>query len=228
MKASLVAACVLSSALVANAEEAGPRHLIYLHGRIVQDQQDARPRHPEFGYYELEQILATFRERGFVVTGGIRPKDASLMVSADRVVEQIQRLVAAGVPASRITVVGGSMGAAIALRASLRLQNPAVRYCVLGACMSQSVPLLLTEYGAKPAGRILAIREKSDETSAPCPAWSGDAGPGATLVVREVVIDTGLRHGFLYRPLPEWVEPVVEWAQPPTRGTPAHQTAPPD
>lgn len=23
---------------------------------------------------------------------------------------------------------------------------------------------------------------------------------------------TGLAHGFLYRPLPEWVDPVVEWA----------------
>jgi hypothetical protein len=78
--------------------------------------------------------------------------------------------------------------------------------------MSQSVPLLLAEHGAKPAGRILAVREKSDETSEPCPAWSGDPGPQATLVVREIVLDTGLRHGFLYRPLREWVEPVVDWA----------------
>jgi len=212
MKAALVAACLWSATLVGGAEEAGPRHLIYLHGHIIQDQQNARPRHPEFGYYELEQILATFRERGFVVTGEIRPKDAPLMVSADRVVEQIRSLLASGVPASRITIVGGSMGAAIALRASLRLQNPALRYGVLGSCMSQSVPLLLAEYGAKPAGRILAIREKSDETSEPCPAWSGDTDPNAPLVVREILLDTGLRHGFLYRPLREWVEPVVDWA----------------
>jgi pimeloyl-ACP methyl ester carboxylesterase len=212
MKAALVAACLWSSALVTRADEPGPRHLIYLHGRIIQDQQNPRPRHPEFGYYELEQILATFRERGFVVTGEIRPKDAPLMVSADRVVEQIRGLLASGVPASRITVVGGSMGAAIALRASLRLQNPALRYGVLGACMSKTVPQLLAEYGAKPAGRILAIRETSDETSEPCPAWSGDADSHATLVVHEIVIDTGLRHGFLYRPLREWVEPVVDWA----------------
>ena len=212
MKAFLVAAFLSSWALASAADEAGPRHLIYLHGRIVQDQQDARPRHPEFGYYELEQILATFRERGFVVTGEIRPKDAPLLASADRVVEQIRGLLASGVPASRITVVGGSMGAAIALRASLRLQNPDVRYCVLGACLSQTVPLLLAEHGAKPNGRILAIREKSDETSEPCPAWSAETGPQASLVVREILLDTGLRHGFLYRPLREWVAPVVEWA----------------
>ena len=212
MKTALITVCVTLLALVAFADEAGPRHLIYLHGRIIQDTQSARPRHPEFGYYELEQILATFRERGFVVTGEIRPKKASLDESADRVVDQIRRLRSSGVPASRITVVGGSMGAAIALRASLRLQDPEVSFSVLGACMSQSVPLLLAEYGAVPAGRILAIREKSDETSGPCPAWSDDATSRATLVVREIVLDTGLRHGFLYRPLREWVEPVVDWA----------------
>ena len=82
-----------------------------------------------------------------------------------------------------------------------------------GACLSQTFPLLLAEHGAKPEGRILAIREKSDETSEPCPAWSGATDPKAPLVVRELLLDTGLRHGFLYRPLPEWVEPVVEWAK---------------
>jgi pimeloyl-ACP methyl ester carboxylesterase len=211
MKAALVAAWLGASALGAAADETGERHLIYLHGRIVQEQQSPRPRHPEFGYYELEQILAAFRERGFVVSGGIRPKDASLGVSADRVVEQVRGLLASSVSASRITVVGGSMGGAIALRASLRLQNPALRFCVLGACMSQSVPLLLSEHGAKPAGRFLAIRERSDETSEPCPAWSGDPD-AAALVVRELLLDTGLRHGFLYRPLREWVDPVIDWA----------------
>jgi hypothetical protein len=32
------------------AAEPGPRHLIYLHGRIIQDQQSARPKHPQWGY----------------------------------------------------------------------------------------------------------------------------------------------------------------------------------
>jgi pimeloyl-ACP methyl ester carboxylesterase len=212
MKTSLVAACVLASALAAGAEEAGPRHLIYLHGRIVQDQQSARPRHPVWGYYELEKILGTFRERGFVVTGAIRPKGASVSESADRVVDEVRGLVASGVPRNRITVMGGSMGAAIALLASARLQEPRLDFCVLGACLSQSVPLLAAEHGKKPAGRFLSFRETSDETSEPCPAWSDDPAGRATLVVREIVLSTGQSHGFLYRPLPEWVEPFLEWA----------------
>jgi pimeloyl-ACP methyl ester carboxylesterase len=210
--AGLAAALVLSSSLAASAGEPAAHHLIYLHGRIVQERQSARPKSAEFGYYELDQIVETFKKRGFVVTNGIRPKAASLDESAARVVDQVHELLAAGVPASRIAVVGASMGSAIALRASLRLQNADVSFSLLGACMSMNVPELLAEYGQRPAGRILAIREKSDEMSEPCPPWTDDTRSRATLTVRELVTETGLRHGFLYRPLPEWVEPVVEWS----------------
>lgn len=206
------AALLLLTPPIVAAEEAGPRHLIYLHGRIVQDQQSARPKHPEWGYYELEQILATLRARGFVVTGEIRPKNATLDQSAARVAGQVRRLRAAGVPLARITLLGGSMGAAIALRAALVLQEQDLRVAVLGACLSLTVPDLVEEYGRAPAGRMLTIRDTSDETSEPCPAWKDDPVRYPSLRAQEVVIATGQSHGFLYRPLPEWVEPFMEWA----------------
>ena len=189
-----------------------PRHLIYLHGRIVQEQQNARPVHPRFGAYELEKILDTFRQKGFVVSGEIRPKTASVGESADRVVEQVHRLLAAGVPADHVTVVGASMGAAIAMLASARLQNADVRFCFLGHCLSESVRGLIAEEGKPPSGRLLSIREESDESTARCSPWKDETKPGSQLVAREIVIRTGLSHGFLYRPLPEWVGPVAEWA----------------
>jgi pimeloyl-ACP methyl ester carboxylesterase len=211
--AALLALAALPAApRAARCEEPGPRHLIYLHGRIVQDQQSARPKHPEWGYYELEQILATFRDRGFVVSGEIRPKDATLDGSAERVALQVRALRASGVPLERITILGGSMGGAIALRAALVLQEKDLRVAVLGACLSLTVPGLAKEYGRAPAGRMLTIRDTSDETSEPCPAWKDDPARYPSLRAREVVIATGQSHGFLYRPLPEWVEPFVEWA----------------
>jgi pimeloyl-ACP methyl ester carboxylesterase len=189
-----------------------PRYVIYLHGRIVQEKLSARPQSPEYGFYELEQILDAFRGSGFVVTGEIRPKSASVSDSADRVVGQIRRLLSSGVPPDRITVVGASMGASIAFLASTRLENPDVRFVVLGACLSANVKALLAEEGKGPSGRLLAIREASDELSDPCPPWTGDEGTQSRLRAREIVIRTGLRHGFIYRPLPEWVDPAVEWA----------------
>lgn len=190
-----------------------PRHLIYLHGRIVQEQQSPRPRHPEFGFYELGEILDTFRERGFAVSVEIRPRAATVSESADRVVEQVRELLASGARADRITVVGASMGAAIALVASARLQNPDLRFALLGACMAESVRGLLTEEEKGPSGRFLFIRETSDDLVGPCPPWRDDLGSSAPVVAREIVLETGLDHGFLYRPLREWVDPVVAWAE---------------
>jgi hypothetical protein len=206
-----LAAGLLLVAAPSPAPEA-PRHLFYLHGRIVQEQQSARPVHPRFGAYELDAILDAFRARGFVVHGGIRPKSISVDAAAAQVVAEVRGLLDAGVPAQRIAVVGASMGAAIAIAAAAELGVPEVRYALLGACLSGSVVDRAARGGKPPRGALLSIREKSDETSEPCPAWRGDGDTGRALRVRELVVDTGLAHGFLYRPLPEWFEPVVEWA----------------
>ncbi len=42
-----------------------------------------------------------------------------------------------------------------------------------------------------------------------------DGSDRPRVVLREVAVDTGLAHGFLYQPLPEWVNPVLEWAREP-------------
>jgi hypothetical protein len=209
---TIAAAALLVLAPVAGVD-VGARHVIYLHGRIVQEQQSARPHHPEFGYYEIEQILAAFRNHGFIVSGEVRAKLASVSESADRVVDQVRRLLDSGVPPERITVVGASMGGGIAVLASARLQSPKLRFAVLGICFSKAEASVGRDGGLRPAGRILAIREASDDLTNPCPAWKAEGGTQSRIVVREVVVNTGLRHGFLYRPLPEWLEPVVEWVE---------------
>src|SRR5262245_52189777 len=144
------AVILLASAGTLPAADAPARHLIYLHGRIVQERQSARPTSPDYGTYELEKILAAFRDRGFVVTGEIRPKDASVSESAARVVDQVHKLLASGVPADHVTVVGASMGASIAYLASAKLQNADVRFAMLGACLSENVRALVSEEGKGP------------------------------------------------------------------------------
>jgi pimeloyl-ACP methyl ester carboxylesterase len=189
----------------------GERHLIYLHGRIVQEQQSARPKSEKFGYYELEKILDAYRSKGFAVTGDIRPRTVSESDAADKVVAQVRRLLDSGVPASNITVVGASMGAGIAMVASARLQNPEVRFGILGACLSSNGRRIREAEGKGLSGRILGIREASDESTKGCEPWKNEHG-SKTVSVREIVLHTGLDHGFLYRPLPEWVNPTAQWA----------------
>jgi len=199
-----IAAAFLALTVAAPARSAEPpRHLIYLHGRIVQERQSARPVNVRFGAYELEKIRSAFRERGFTVHSEIRPRTATVEESADRVAAEVKRLLASGVPVERIAVVGASMGASIAFLAAERLQLPGLRVATLGAC--------LFENAKGPVGHLLAIREESDDLIGPCRAWNPAAAPPG-LRARELVLHTGLSHGFLYRPLPEWVEPVAAFA----------------
>jgi pimeloyl-ACP methyl ester carboxylesterase len=148
------------------------------------------------------------------VSGELRSRSATESGAADDLVAQVRRLLAAGVPPSQVTVVGASVGAGITLIASARLQNKDLRFAVLGACLSESVRQILGGEGKAPSGKMLSVREASDESTQPCAAWSNS--PGApSLDAREIVLHTGLSHGFLYRPLPEWVDPTVQWAMAP-------------
>lgn len=147
------------------------------------------------------------------MSADIRPRSASVSGAADQVVDQVRRLLGSGVPADHVTVVGASMGGEIALVASARLQNPDLRFGVLGGCLYQSVRRLADDEGKAPSGHILSIREASDDVTGPCPTWIDHAEPRSSLVAREIVLHTRLSHGFLYQPLTEWVDPVVEWAR---------------
>jgi len=111
--------------------------------------------------------------------------------------------------------IRASMGASIALLAATRLPNPDVRFGILGACLSESVRGLVAAGGKAPSGNMLAIREATDDLTEPCPAWTADAAKVPGLSASEIVVNTGLGHGFLYRPLPEWIDAVVALANAP-------------
>jgi len=59
------------------------------------------------------------------------------------------------------------------------------------------------------------IRDASDFPDADCPPWRGDSREFPALSAEEIVIDTGLGHGFLYRPMPEWLDPLLARANAP-------------
>ncbi len=183
------------------------RYVVYLHGAIVEG-DDPRPVSPDFGAYEFEAILRAFEARGFAVVAHHRPANASPEAWAERTAGDVRTLLDAGVPPSRVTVVGASRGGAIALLAASRLARPELRFVVLGACSPA-----LAGLGLRPVGRILSIREASDPIGGTCEPLLA-ASPGAA-DHREIVLDTGLRHGFLFAPRPEWLDPAVAWAEAP-------------
>ncbi len=187
------------------AVSAESRYLIYLHGRIVED-QGIRPTDPRFGVYEVEAILATLAEHGFQVISEVRPPNADPLQYAQRTAGQVRVLLAAGVPPSHITIVGMSKGGAIAILTASLLQNDEVRFVLLASCGDE----ILVDSKLTIAGRVLSIYEAADEMASSCqPLFRRSPGSSA---FEEIRLETGHAHGEFYTPRDEWIEPTVRWA----------------
>jgi hypothetical protein len=188
----------------------GKRYLIYLHGKIIED-QGLPAISPEFGEYRYGEILDVLQSYGFVVVSEQRPKDADATEYARRVARQINELLNSGVPAGSITVVGASKGAAIAAIVSNLMGNSEVNYVLLGACHPDMVDEW-SQQGASLSGNVLAIYDSADEYAGSCAElFTLSEGKGLGRHA-EVILQVGTGHGILYEPLAEWVLPTVQWA----------------
>jgi hypothetical protein len=183
----------------------GARYLIYLHNQFWETAAPGEA-HPQFGSYDYEGILAAFAERGLTVIAERRGPGADPPVAADRVVRQVRELIAAGVPAPAITVVGFSKGGAIAILASSGLADDRVNVVVLAGCGRW----LASRPDLVPHGRLLSIVEASDDLAGSCRPLFERAPPGSR--TEEIELDLGGGHGAFFTPRQEWVDPVVEWA----------------
>jgi hypothetical protein len=186
--------------------DAGARYLFYLHGLIVEN-YGIRPTSPEHGVYEYEQILDTLAGKGFIVISEPRPKGTVVTEYAAKVAGQVNRLLKAGVPPGHITVVGASRGGGIAIAVSSQLRNKNLNFVIMAACGNSDI---YKTFQPDLWGNVLSIYDYKD-TVGPCGSFF-DKSTGLNRH-REIVVRLGIGHGLLYRPLKEWVDPVVEWAR---------------
>jgi hypothetical protein len=186
--------------------DASLRYVIYLHGRIIEE-QGRRAVSPEYGAYELDAMLQALARPGIVVIGEVRPKDSDPQASAQKVAGNIRRLLAAGVPVDHITVVGASKGAVIAMLVSTALPDKPIGYVLMGNC-NEWVP---KNYHVDLHGEVLSIFDASDDVGHSCqPIFERSRRLGRR---HEIQLATGLKHGYLYRALPAWIEPTLSWVQ---------------
>ncbi|HST57059.1 MAG TPA: alpha/beta hydrolase [Longimicrobium sp.] len=180
------------------------RYVIYLHGRIVEE-KGRRPTDERFGIYEYQQILDTLAASGAEVISEQRPGGTDFRAFGSHVADQVRRLLAAGVPAERIAVVGFSKGGAIAMVASALLADPRIPFVLLAPCGDW----VKGRDDVNVRGRILSVYEASDELGTSCePLFAQASDPGEH---REIRIDTGAGHGAFFRPRAEWLDPMFEW-----------------
>jgi hypothetical protein len=182
------------------------RYLFYLHGRIIEI-KGIRPTSERYGVYEYEKILETFKDKGFIVISEARPRGTGVSGYARKVVSRVNALLHAGVPAGNITVVGASKGALIAMMISSMLRNKDMNFVFISGCTHQ----VLQKFDIDFWGNVLTIYDEKDELVGTCKKFF-EVSTGLNHY-KEIKLTVGTGHGILYRPIKEWVDPVVKWAR---------------
>jgi hypothetical protein len=184
-------------------------YLFYLHGGVVTVKGDNAINDPvpQFGPYQYSRILDTLRAHGFYVISERRLLGVDDSVYTNKIVLQVDTLLKANVPVRNILLVGASAGSNIVLLVSGSLKILQMKYVIMGGCG----PDIYKYYLDIPiTGRFLSIIESSDSH-----ATCAKIFDNRTQVkdFHEIKLETGLDHGFIYKPFAAWVDPVVQWFQ---------------
>ncbi len=195
-----------SAKFVPKQVDASKKYLFYLHGGIVQD-QGANAVSKDFGAYEYLNILDTLSSYGFHVISEVRPKGTDEVKYAEKLAMQIDTLISIGVAPENIVVVGASLGGYITIETVHKLKNSKINYALIGLC-SQYALDYFSKYNRELCGNFLSIYESSDQKIS-CDRILKE--PDCKSGYKEIKLNMGNGHGFLYKPYREWVHPIVEW-----------------
>jgi predicted esterase YcpF (UPF0227 family) len=183
-------------------------YLFFLHNRFL-EVKGLDSAHPEYGKVEYKAIIESFEKSGFTVISEKRKSHTDMKDYARKVVGQIDSLLSLGVKPDHITVVGTSKGGYIAQYVSTFLENPEVNYVFIGAYQDLD-PEELPEINF--CGNILTIYEKTDHYG----VSALERKKISKLKIshfKQIELNTSLKHGFLYKALPEWIEPTIAWGK---------------
>lgn len=185
-------------------------YLFYLHGKIIED-QGIPAVSLDYGEYEYKAILEKLSSYGFVVISEPRVKNTDSMEYAKKITEQVSALLKAGVPAKNITIVGASKGAGITIFVSHLLENEEINYVIMAICNPATVEEL-KQNKILLYGNVLSIYDSADTLAGSCQElFSFSEGKGISKH-EEVILNVGTGHGILYKPMDEWITPVIQWA----------------
>lgn len=182
------------------------RHVFFLHNKIMEDMPDSAFNH-QYGAYEYGGIINALKQRGYIVYANERPYGTDPDQYSWLVAKSIDSLLKDGVAGGNITVVGSGKGALITMLASSHIRKDEVKYIVLSGCNE----MVANYFHIDLFGTILSVTEKSDDVWISCDAIK-NASSGV-FKFKEVQLNTGLKNGYLYKPMDEWLSLVYDWVE---------------
>lgn len=208
MKLSLLIGILFCSTIVACGNKSEERFIFFLHNRFLET-HDLNELHPEYGRTEYHEIINEFTNNGFTVISEKRDGNVNARDYAIGVINQIDSLIKHGAKPNKITIIGTSKGGYIAQYVSTLANNPDLNFVFVASFRNsdiQDIPEI--NY----CGNILTVYEKTD----PYGVSALRRKENSTCEInhfKEIELNTGMRHGFIFKPIKEWIEPTIKWAK---------------
>lgn len=184
------------------------KYIFFLHNRYLQE-FGLESVHAEYGRVEYPEIIEAFQKQKINVISEVRPKNTNWKEYALKVKSQIDSLLDKGIKPEHITVVGTSMGGYIAQEVSGLMKNKSIKYVFIGCCSDDDH---LDSKSPVYYGSILSIFEKSDDIGRSCQKMKDKSG-SSVVKYKDIELNTGLKHGYLFKALPAWLEPTIRWVK---------------
>lgn len=188
--------------------ETDRNYLFFLHNQFLEENNDGTFSDKYNVTVNYEGILQSFRKDGFIVLNEKRTKNTDTKDYARKIVFQIDSLIKTGVQPNHITIVGTSKGGYIAQYVSTIMANPNLNFVFIG-CYQESDIENYPEINF--CGNILTIYEKSDAFGVSA-IKRKETSKLKISQFKEIELNTGLQHGFLYLASEEWLKPCKLWA----------------
>lgn len=180
------------------------KYIYYLHGRII-EMQGKNAVSDEYGKYEFDSIVAALSGPEHIVIAEVRTENVDIVAYATKVSKEIDSLVKRGVNPIDITVIGASKGAIIASNISTINLNP-INYVLLAGNNEHQEK----NNNWKFHGQVLCFYDHSDSIAgANYDYWKNKEI--YTTKFEQIELKTHLGHGFLYKPLRDWIVPTRKW-----------------
>ncbi|NRF40415.1 alpha/beta hydrolase [Pedobacter foliorum] len=203
-KKSMLLLLLSASSLFCSAQD----YIFFLHNKFAED-HPLTEEHPEYGKTQYLEILSKFKQAGFRVISEKRAPNTDVGAYSKKVVLQIDSLLKLGVKSDHITVIGTSKGGYIAQYVSSTLKNPNLNFVFIGCYRDKD---LIAFPGINFCGNILTIYERSDEYGVSAVRRKETSNLKISNF-KEIELNTGLKHGFLFKPMKEWINPSIQWAR---------------
>ena len=184
-------------------------YIFFIHNKFLEENSDGTFSDKYNVTVDYEGILQSFKKDGFIVLSEKRIKNTDTKKYAEKIVSQIDSLIKTGVKPNHITIVGTSKGGYIAQYVSTFAKNPNLNFVFIGSFQESDIE---NYPEINFCGNILTIYEKSDFFGVTA-IKRKETSKLKINQFKEIELNTGLKHGFLYIASDEWIKPCKMWAK---------------